>query len=54
MAVPPFPVSRPRSVRVTKEMLGIPTRKSILYLDHNFFSPVHRGTDPQWNTAISG
>jgi len=52
MAVPPFPVSRPRSVRVTKEMLGIQTRKSILYLDHNFFSSVHRGNDPQWGTAM--
>ena len=52
MAVPPFPVSRPRSVRVTKEMLGIQTRKSILYLDHNFFSSVHRGNDPQWQTAM--
>ena len=45
MAVPPFPLSRPRSVRVTKEMLGIQTRKSILHLDHNFFSSVHRGND---------
>jgi hypothetical protein len=52
MTVPPFPVSRPRSVRVTKEMLGIQTRKSILYLDHNFFSSVYRGNDPQWNTAM--
>jgi hypothetical protein len=52
MAVPPFPVSRPRSVRVTKEMLGIQTRKSILYLDHNLFSSVHRGNDPQWDTAM--
>jgi hypothetical protein len=33
-------------------MLGIQTRKSILYLDHNFFSSVHRGNDPQWDTAM--
>jgi hypothetical protein len=33
-------------------MLGIQTRKSILYLDHNFFSSVHRGNDPQWQTAM--
>jgi hypothetical protein len=39
-------------VRVTKEMLGIQTRKSILYLDHNFFSSVYRGNDAQWNTAM--
>jgi hypothetical protein len=52
MAAPPSPVSRPRSVRVTKEMLGIQTRKSILYLDHNFFSSVYRGNGPQWNTAM--
>jgi hypothetical protein len=35
-----------------KEMLGIQTRKSILYLDHNFFSSVYRGNDAQWNTAM--
>jgi hypothetical protein len=52
MAEPPFPISRPRSVRVTKEMLGIQTRKSILYLDHNLFSSVHRGNDSQWDTAM--
>src|ERR1700678_3092514 len=52
MAVPPFPISRPRSVRVTKEMLGIQTRKSILYLDHNFFSSVYRGNDPRWSAAM--
>ena len=52
MAVSPFPLSQPRSVRVTKEMLGIQTRKSILYLDHNFFSSVYRGNDPQWNIAM--
>ncbi len=51
-AIPPFPVSRPRSVRVTKETLGIQTRKSILYLDHHFFSSVYRGNDPQWDTAM--
>jgi hypothetical protein len=52
MAVSPFPLSQHRSVRVTKEMLGIQTRKSILYLDHNFFSSVYRGNDPQWNIAM--
>ncbi len=52
MPVSPFPFSPPRSVRVTKEMLGIQTRKSILYLDHNFFSSVYRGNDPQWNIAM--
>ena len=51
MAVPLFPASRTRSVRVTKEMLGIQTRKSLLYLDHNFFSSVYRGNGPQWNKA---
>jgi hypothetical protein len=30
-------------MRVTKQMLGNQTRKSILYLDQNFFSAVHRG-----------
>src|SRR6266702_1738264 len=43
---------RSRSMRVTKEMLGIQTRKNILYLDHNFFSSVYRGNDPQWGTAM--
>jgi hypothetical protein len=52
MAVPTFPVSRPRSVRVTKQMLGIQTRKAILYLDQHFFSSVYRGNDPQWATAM--
>src|SRR5260370_1717730 len=52
VAVPPSPVFRSRSVRVTKEMLGIQTRKSILYLDHNFFSSVYRGNDQQWGTAM--
>jgi hypothetical protein len=52
MTVPPFPVSRRRSVRVTKEMLGIQTRKNILYLDHNFFSSVYRGNDAQWITVM--
>ena len=52
VAIPPFPVSRSRPVRVTKEMLGIQTRKSILYLDHHFFSSVYRGKDRQWDTAM--
>src|SRR6267154_2956665 len=51
-AVPPSPVSRFRSVRVTKEMLGIQTRKSILYLDQHFFSSVYRGNDPRWGVAM--
>jgi len=33
-------------------MLGIQTRKSILYLDQHFFSSVYRGNDPQWDTAM--
>jgi hypothetical protein len=33
-------------------MLGIQTRKSILYLDHNFFSSVYRGNNQQWGTAM--
>jgi hypothetical protein len=33
-------------------MLGIQTRKSILYLDQHFFSSVYRGKDPQWATAM--
>ena len=52
VAVPPSPVSRSRSVHVTKEMLGIQTRKSILYLDQNCFSSVYRSNDPQWGTAM--
>jgi hypothetical protein len=39
-------------MRVTKQMFGIQTRKSILYLDHNFFSSVYRGNGPQWNKAM--
>jgi hypothetical protein len=42
-------VSRP--MRVTKQMLGNQTRKSILYLDQNFLSSVHRGdTENDWAT----
>lgn len=48
----PFSVSRFQPVEVTKEMLGIQTRKSILYLDQHFFSSVYRGNDPQWDTAM--
>jgi hypothetical protein len=33
-------------------MLGIQTRKSILYLDQQFFSSVYRGNDPRWDTAM--
>jgi hypothetical protein len=33
-------------------MLGIQTRKSILYLDQHFFSSVYRGNDPQWTAAM--
>ncbi len=33
-------------------MLGIQTRKSILYLDQNFFSSVYHGKDPRWDTAM--
>lgn len=50
--VPLSTVFRPRSVRVTKEMLGIQTRKSILYLDQHFFSSVYPGNDPQWGKAM--
>jgi hypothetical protein len=39
-------------VHVTKKMLGIQTRKSILYLDQNVFSSAYRGNDPQWVTAM--
>ncbi len=33
-------------------MLSKKTRKSILYLDQNFFSSVHRGNDPKWTAAM--
>jgi hypothetical protein len=33
-------------------MLGIQTRKSILYLDQQFFSSVYRGNHPRWDTAM--
>jgi hypothetical protein len=49
---PRFPISRCRPLRVTKEMLGIHTRKSILYLDQHFFSSVYRGNDPRWDAAM--
>ena len=39
-------------MQVTKEMLGIQTRKSILYLDQNFFSSLYRGNNPQWDTFM--
>jgi len=39
-------------VRITKEILGIQTRKSILYLDQHFCSSVYRGNDPQWGAAM--
>jgi hypothetical protein len=41
-------------VQVTKKMLGIQMRKSILYLDQHFFSSVYRGKDPQWATPWGG
>jgi len=41
-----------QSARVTKEMPGNQTRKSILYLDQNFFSSVHRGKDQRFTTAM--
>ena len=41
------------SLRVTKQMLGNQTRKSILYLDQNFLSSVHRGgIENEWATAL--
>src|SRR5882762_7016871 len=52
VAPPPSPVFRPRSVHVTKEMLGVKTRKFILYLDQHFFSSLYRGNDPRWGTAM--
>lgn len=40
-------------VRLTKRMLGNTTRKSILYLDQNFLSSVHRGgAEYEWATAL--
>jgi hypothetical protein len=50
--IPRFPISRSRPLRVTKEMLGIQTRKNILYLDQHFFSSVYRGKDPRWDAAM--
>ena len=42
-----------RPMRVTKQMLGNQTRKSILYLDQNFLSSVHRGgIENEWATAL--
>ena len=52
LAMPSHSVSRSRAVRVTKEMLGIQTRKSILYLDQHFFSSAYRGNGPQWDAAM--
>jgi hypothetical protein len=39
-------------MRVTKQMLGVQTRKSILYLDQHFFSSLYRDNDPKWDTAM--
>ena len=39
-------------MHVTKKMLGNKTRKSILYLDQNFFSSVHRGSKT-WVDAMA-
>src|SRR5260370_2517734 len=50
--IPPFQVPESRSVRVTKESLGVQTRKSILYPDQHFFSSVFKGKDPRWSTAM--
>src|SRR4051794_7827611 len=44
--------ARRRSIRITKEGLGIKTRKSILYLDQNFFSSLYRDGNPQWKSAM--
>jgi hypothetical protein len=42
-----------RPMRVTKQMLGNQTRKSILYLGQNFLSSVHRGgIENEWATAL--
>ena len=46
----PFPSLPQQRVRVTKQMLGNQTRKSILYLDQNFFSAVQRGEE-RWAAA---
>jgi hypothetical protein len=51
-AMSPIPGSPPRPGRVTKEMLGMQTRKSILYLDQHFFPSLYRGKNPPWNTAM--
>ena len=40
------------SIHITKEGLGIKTRKRILYLDQNFFSSLYRGGNPQWKSAM--
>ena len=40
-------------MHITKRMLGNQTRKSILYLDQNFLSSVHRGgIDNEWATVL--
>src|ERR1700728_4929476 len=39
----PFPSLPQQRVRLTKQMLGNQTRKSVLYLDQNFLSAVQRG-----------
>jgi hypothetical protein len=40
-------------MRLTKQMLGNQTRKSILYLDQNFFSSLHRGgIEGAWATKL--
>jgi hypothetical protein len=40
-----FPSLPQQRVRLTKQMLGNQTRKSILYLDQNFLSAVQRGAE---------
>src|SRR5581483_462794 len=40
-------------MRVTKQMLGNQTRKSILYLDQNFLSSAHRGgVEHEWTSVL--
>src|SRR2546429_686088 len=43
------PLREMRPVQITKEMLGIQTRKSLLYLDQNFLSSAYSGRDVRWD-----
>lgn len=47
-----LPLRAIRPVQITKEMLGIQTRKSLLYLDQNFLSSAYSGKDPRWDAAM--